>query len=472
MYRLLFLSCCLIFNVCISFGQAYDIDVNLQGYTNDTLILGYHFGNKQYVIDTSILQDKTNFNFKGEEPLKPGMVLIITKPENKFFQFLISDEENQKFDIQIDMRDPNPIPTSTSSKENKLFSEYLNLLSVNRKKLDEIQKEYEVEEDETKKAYMKSQIEALDKEVKLFQENVSKELPGSLFAAIIKSNSEIEIPLFEDLDAKDKDIERYKHYKKHYFSNVDLTDRRLLYSPIMHAKVSNYIDKMTVQHPDSIAKSIDVVLNLAEPNEDVFRYFLSTYLSHYGNSKYVGLDAVYVHLVDNYYSKGKTPWVEQETLEKIQTNADDLRPTLIGKIAPNVKVKDKDNNPVSLHDIEGEYVVLVFWAPDCGHCKKAIPKMTEFYEVYKKTGVEVVAFCTKTTSKVKDCWEFLDENDLYQWINVVDPFVESNYSVLYNVKNTPKVFVLDENKKIVSKGIGTEQLPEVIDALREMKARL
>lgn len=462
---------CFFFSI-VANCQAFDITVNLKGYQNDTLILGYHYGNKQYVTDTAFSQDQSGFRFYGDEPLKPGMLLIITKPANKFFQFLVSDEQNQKFDLIIDLTEENPIPTSITSKENKLFAEYLLLLNKNRKDLEDIQAMLENETDETKKAFLKSRIEDLDKEVKLFQESVSQELPTSLFSAIIKSNKEIEIPSFENLEGVERDIARFEHYKKNYFSNIDMTDRRLLYSPIMYAKVSNYIEKMTVQHPDSIAKSVDIVLSLTESNEDVFRYFLSTYLSHYGNSKFVGLDAVYVHLVDNYYSKGKAKWVEKETLSKIETNADELRPTLIGKIAPDVKVKNRDDKTISLHDIEGEYVVLVFWAPDCGHCKKEIPKMADFYAVYKKTGVEVVAFCTKTTSKVKDCWEFLDKNNLHQWINLVDPYVDSNYSVLYNVKNTPKVFILDENKKIVSKGIGIEQLSEVIDALREMKSRL
>ena len=31
------------------FGQSYKIKVNIQGYTNDTLLLGYHFGDKQYI---------------------------------------------------------------------------------------------------------------------------------------------------------------------------------------------------------------------------------------------------------------------------------------------------------------------------------------------------------------------------------------------------------------------------------------
>ena len=38
-----------------------------------------------------------------------------------------------------------------------------------------------------------------------------------------------------------------------------------------------------------------------------------------------------------------------------------------------------------------------------------------------------------------------------------------NFRELYDIKSTPKLFILDKNKKIIGKGIGAEQLPEFMD---------
>ena len=45
------------------------------------------------------------------------------------------------------------------------------------------------------------------------------------------------------------------------------------------------------------------------------------------------MDAVYVHIVKNYYAKGLAPWTEEDQLKKIVKNAEKLEPLLIGKTA-------------------------------------------------------------------------------------------------------------------------------------------
>ena len=49
---------------CFAFGQGYKIKVKINGYQNDTILLGYHYGEKQYIRDTAIIK-KGEFLFKG-----------------------------------------------------------------------------------------------------------------------------------------------------------------------------------------------------------------------------------------------------------------------------------------------------------------------------------------------------------------------------------------------------------------------
>jgi len=59
------------------------------------------------------------------------------------------------------------------------------------------------------------------------------------------------------------------------------------------------------------------------------------------------------------------------------------------------------------------------------------------------------------------CWDSIKENKMDHWINVTDPYLQGKSK--YNVKSNPRIFVLDKNKKIISKGIGSDQLKEVLD---------
>jgi thiol-disulfide isomerase/thioredoxin len=469
---------CLLFLLMLSlanslFSQGHKIEVHLSHYDNDTLLLGFYMGNKQYIQDTAYSLDQRYFVFENpDKPLKPGMYLLVVKPSNKFFQFLVSDETHQHFDIFVDLKEEFPIPSSKRNLENKAFAEYILAITKNKRAIEPLQESLkEMDPSHPERDGIVKKIEAYDKEIKSLQEKITYDFPNGLLTAIIHANREIEIPDFESQDAESVDRLKFNYYRNHYFDFIDLEDVRLLYSPILFSKVNAFIEKFTPQHPDSIALALDKILTKMEPSEEVFKYFLQFYLSQYANSKFVGFDAIYVHLIDRYYATGKAHWVEEENLAKMIKSANELRPTLLGKIAPDIRVRTRENKQVNLHALEAEYTVLIFWAPDCGHCKKAMPKLKEFYQVYANTGVELVAFCTKSASKVQECWDFIDKNDLNDWLNWVDPYVQSNYSVLYNVKNTPKVFVIDQDKTIVSKGIGTEQIAEVIDNLREIKKR-
>jgi thiol-disulfide isomerase/thioredoxin len=455
------------------FSQGHKIEVNLSHYDNDTLLLGFYMGNKQYIQDTAYSSDNSYFVFENpEKPLKPGMYLLVVKPSNKFFQFLVSDETHQYFDIYVDLQEEFPVPSSLKSAENKAFAEYILAITKNKKAIEPLQERLkELDSSNPERDLISKKIDEYDKEIKSLQDKIYQDFPNSLLTAILTANKEIEIPDFEPQDSVSMDRLKFNYYRNHYFDYIDLLDTRLLYSPILFSKVNAFVERFTPQHPDSIALALDKILAKMEPNEEVFKYFLQYYLSQYANSKFVGFDAIYVHLIDHYYAMGKAQWAEEENLAKMIKSANELRPTLLGKIAPDIRVRTRDNTPVNLHSLQAEYTVLIFWAPDCGHCKKAMPKLKEFYQVYGNTGVELVAFCTKSASKVQECWDFIDKNELNDWLNWVDPYVQSNYSVLYNVKNTPKVFIIDQDKTIVSKGIGTEQIAEVIDNLREIKKR-
>jgi thiol-disulfide isomerase/thioredoxin len=118
------------------------------------------------------------------------------------------------------------------------------------------------------------------------------------------------------------------------------------------------------------------------------------------------MDACYVHLALKYYCTGGADWVKQEDLDKICDNARRLEPILIGKIAPNIIVKNNKDQPVSLWDVDSDYTVLFFWAPDCSHCKKSAPFMVGICQTLQRQGgVKVFNVCTAVTDKGPECWK-------------------------------------------------------------------
>ncbi len=448
--------------------SGYAIKIKLNGYDKDTLFIAYHFGDKQYIKDTLLRQTDGLFVFKGTEKLECGVYLVVMRPDNNYFQILVTDSE-QRFSLEVNKDKPTESIKFTTAPDNKLFYEYLNYLGNKRPLADTLRAQVERMSDEGKKKILQDKLDKLNTEVETYQSDLVKKHAGTLTASIIKANLPFNTPEFEGATEEEKQIKKWHFTRDHYFDNLDVTDPCMLRTPFLFQRIEYFVQKLHVQHPDSISIAIDVVLEKLRPAEETFKFYLIHFLNYYARSNIVGMDAVYVHLVDKYYATGQAPWTEEDQLKKIIDNANSLRPILIGKIAPDIKLQKRDGTPFSLHEVNSEYTILYFWRYDCGHCKKSTPIMKEFYEKFKDKGVKIVGVCAKFTDEVPKCWEYVDENHLEDWILAVDPYHRSRFSTIYDLKSTPQIFVLDRKKEILSKKIGAEQLEELMNKIIEMK---
>ena len=446
--------------------EGHKIVAELDNFNEPEAYLAYYYGEQTYLKDTVSVGEDGLVIFEGEESLPGGIYLLVLPPENKYIQIMVS-EGDQRFKVIADANNlAGPIKIEDSP-DNQLFYDYMAFLSkqINRKQILLTEKETA---DEAKLKAIEEELIVLDKEVKDYHNNIRTNHAKTLTAAFISNRVDPDIPEFEGTEAEVQK-KQWLFVRDHFFDNFDMTDERLVRTSFLFQRINNYIDKLTVQHPDSISKAIDRVLEMVKPADETFQYYLIHFLNKYAKSKIVGMDAVYVHLVDNYYAKGLAPWTEQLQLDKIIKNAKTLKPLLIGKIAPNIMMEKQDKTPLALHDIKADFTVLFFWDPECGHCKKSMPQMVDFYDKFKSRGVEVFAVCTRLTDEVPKCWEYIEEKDMGRWINVVDPFLKSRYKQIYDIRTTPQIYILDDKKEIMSKRIGAEQLEEVLENLIRMK---
>ncbi len=447
--------------------SGHNISIKIKGYEQSELYLAYHLGDKQYISDTVKVENDGTFRFQGEKPLEGGVYLVVMAPDNNFFQVLV-DDKNQQFSVLTEKDDPAANIEFTGSEDNTLFYEYLAFINARRPEAERLGKAIAVATGAEKEKLQQEQ-EQLNTSVIDFQRKLVADHPTTLTAAIIGANLPFDTPEFEGTE-DEVQMQRWRYTQKHYFDNIDLGDVRMLRTPFLFQRVDYYINKLQVQHPDTMALAVDYVLEKMKPAEETFKFFLVHYLNEYAKSKIVGMDAAYVHLVDNYYRTGKASWTDEESLKKIIESADKLKPLLIGKIAPDIEMRKKDGSKVRLHEVDSEYTILYFWRYDCGHCKESTPHMKAFYEKFKDKGVKLFAVCTKFTDEVEGCWDYIEENEIQDWLHTVDPYHQSRFSKLYDIRSTPQVYVLDDKKEIISKRIGAEQLEELMNRILEQKA--
>ena len=146
--------------------------------------------------------------------------------------------------------------------------------------------------------------------MKSYLKGVVRENNGNLLSVLVKSLIPLDIPEFTVPSyAKNPDslkwVWNYNYNKDHFFDNIDLTDERLLRTPILYARLNAFFTNVVIQTPDSINKEIDKIISKCESNHKIFQ-FVSVYLfNHFRESEIMGHDAVMVKLADDIYLSGK-----------------------------------------------------------------------------------------------------------------------------------------------------------------------
>lgn len=464
----------LFFLVCFHWAavaqKGHNIRVKLDNYTEKELILGFHYGEKQYVKDTAFVDGEGYFVFKADTLLPAGVYLLVQKPDNNFIQLMVPQEDEQ-FTVQTDVKDVVGKMKVRGSEDNELFYNYLQQLAKFRPEADTLRAQIGRLKNQPKDSLSLAQkLNDIDKQVKKFQQELIAKHPKTMSAKIVKASIEPEPPEFTGTE-KEVQTKRYYYYRNHYFDNLDVSDPALLRSPVLHSKIDQYVTKVTPQHPDSVNVAIDLVLEKMKNSQENFKYYLIHFLNYYAKSNIVGFDACYVHVAKAYYCKGLAPWSKKEDLDKICDNAARLEPILIGKIAPNITVKDRNNQPMSLWDVQADYTVLFFWDPECSHCKKAAPFMVEFARKFKDRGVKIFAVCTAVGEKSGDCWKSAEEKEFSDnlFLNTYDPYLQSRFKTLYDIRSTPQIFILDRTHEILMKRIGAEELSKVMEQVMQFQ---
>lgn len=461
---ILFFALALVFNACAQKKgkqkKGHHIQFEVEGLSNEKALLAYYFNGKHYISDTIFLDEMGKGALKGDTLKEKGVyILVLPSLGNKYFDFIISD---QHFGVKTNKDDLLGKLAFTHSPENDLFQKDMKEMGELTSKIKKMQQELASIKDEKAKKAKQEEIKTINDAFLAKREQRAEDHPNFFYSDLLNLMRNIDIPE-PPKKANGELIDSsfaWNYWKYHYWDYTNFAEPGILRTPVYHRKLLEFVEKRTLPIQDSIIKSCRLVIDKARANDDVFQTTLVTLLNKYANSKVMGDDAVYVALVNAYYKTGLASWTDSTQLAKMIERADALEPLLIGKKSPNLTLRDTSlRMKFRLHDLPSDYTIVFVWDPECGHCKKMAPVLRDFYEKYKQKSILVYAISTVNHLEVDKWKAFVKENNL-RFINVADPYVETNFRKIYDISSTPQIFVLDKNKNIIAKRIGAEQLEE------------
>lgn len=449
-------------------ADGYTIKLKFTDYKEKKIFLAHYYGKPLptiYKVDSAVVDAKGMATLETKEKVIGGLYLLVLDGHSEYFEFLL--DNGQKLDISVDVSKLPLGVTFKNNPENEKFFKYMSFLK-------DVGTEHKSFSDQMAKAKTKADSASLQQKINALSENVSvfrkdyiKQNPGPLLSNIFNALEMPEIPQTKNADGTVNSEAWYREYKKRYWDNVDFKDERLTYTPLLDNRMDIYFTKLVQSNPDSFNADADALLAKARASNEIFKYMLHWITMHVQESNIMGMDAVFVHLVETYYMRGDAYWLNQEALDKYVERAKSIAPNVIGNVAPEIRMKSIDGADVSLSKVKSKYTLLVFWSPDCGHCLEEIPRVDSALRAegaYKKD-VSVIAV---NVDKDTDKWQkVIKEKKLDKWTHVHDPERTSNFRAQYDVYGTPSIYLLDDRKIIRGKKLDHANVGLVLKMLEE-----
>ena len=452
-------------------GPMYKVTLQAPGFTNGIAYLAYHMGKNLNVEDSAAVNNKGIAIFTGKHKLQSGIYAMVLPGKSKLVDFFIDKE--QVITVKIDSTDLLNKTVVTGSKENVLFQQYQKFMAVKGRLWENERNAYNAATNKADSVLHEANYTKISKELNDYRDGIMKTQPNSMMTKVLLAMKEPTLPNAKPLTRNDS-LQNYYYYKKHYWDGVTFMDEQIIRSPFFLPKFEKYYRDIIVQQPDSIIVDIDYKLLLARSCPEMYKFMLNWLTDEYINPKYMGQDAIYVHLFEKYHSKGLTKWLNDKQMETISRRAYMLMSNLIGNPAANLEFLGSNNKPAPLYGIEADYIIVAFWDPNCGHCKEEVPRLDSIYKAsWKQHGVKMYGVLSGDSKEdLQPAWKkFIDDKHLEEWTHVyqtkemetADAAAQKpSYRQLYDITMTPTIYLLDKEKRIIGKKLTWSQIDELL----------
>lgn len=440
----------------------FELELQIHGAPNDgARILGV-YGNQNFVVDSAKSDANGLFVFEADSLLPKGFYYVMLGSDNSYFQLLL--DKDQEFGIVATKGDYVNSMSVTGCIDNELLYKNLKYEAEFNKQLNPISQKLTsltegTPEHNAQKAAQEKLVAERLAHIKWFSDNH----PESYFTEFKLSGQNPDLTYPKNADGSlNKEAQVYQ-YRNDFWDMIDFSSTASIRTPVFANKLRKYIRELTPQNADSLIKYSDQLIEKSKANKEIFKYVVNWIALEYKTPKTMGTEAVFVHMIDTYWTEDQAYWSNPEEIKGLRGEIRLMKPSLIGKIGQNISATNENGQTISLHGLSSPIKVLFIYSYDCEHCQKEAPEMAKVYNQWKNQGVDVFAL---STDDDETKWKAFIQKNGMSFKNAIDPERASRYDRKYHIDITPELYVLDKNNKIIASNLSPNQLPGFLEAER------
>ena len=375
-----------------------DIKISFDNQQDSVFYFCKYRGSKTIVIDT-LKTVENQIKYKNKTKLPEGIYLLTNDKNFPLIEVLVS--KKQKFSLTInDLEDLNSVKVKGRAKETELYYKLMAKVRETDANIKVLESENEYNPDNLRK------IDSLKKDLDSFGNSLKIKKKDSFINLVINSMK--------------------RHGMHDYWEDFPLDDARILTYPLIDNKLETYFDNL---YNDAVTINAEIDKLIAKTGDcvEVRDYLIWYFYRKYYSPKYMNLDDVYIHLVDEYFLKVEMENVSESVINLMADRANYLENLKIGAKLPEIG---------NLYSINASYITVIFYDKTCHKCAQE----GRILEEIRSRHPEMVIFPVEVNS-----------TDI------------KNLLAKYDIQTTQMIYVLDSKKQIIAKRLSAKQVELVLN---------
>lgn len=417
---------------------SYSISLCMNGESNLPVILAVQQGEFVIPVDTVSPDKHGCVRFEGNIPLEAGQYVFV-QSNRRLFNFLISDPGEVMLSFSARLEDGRTLEVQAEgSEENNAYMRFNRFLQENYGRANEI-----LEQGHDPKQAL-ADVERLEATIRDYSTFLALEYKGYMLGIIAKN-------VFTPAAAPGEAA-------IHYLDNIDFTDPRILNTSILPLRLKEYFIEVLPPLPDSLIFHADRILK-ADIHPKVKGYVARYLFTLFFTSEIMGMESAAVHMADTWLLADPSLCPDSDLKAEMETFVRFNKQCLLGMKAPELNLPDVHGRMQSLLETEARYTIVVFFEDNCPACSSELLKLTRFAQDHNDPDVKYFAVYTQDNKDILTRYTAYFPSN---WATVWDPDFSSCFHEKFNVRSTPRIYLLDKNKTIIGRDLNTETLEGLI----------
>ncbi len=261
-------------------------------------------------------------------------------------------------------------------------------------------------------------------------------------------------------DFRTPDGWRFDTIRAHFWDYFNPNDSLFAFSSVLIDKFEEWV-YLHHHHKDSIAglylEKLDILRAIKSFVDHIDKNHQNWMLVLNYVLKKLDMDrddkSMFMAIYDEYLKPEAGDCERSESiLEWAHRKADVYRNIVKGALSPDFEMQvHGTSNKINFHQLPGDYVVLVFWASWCSHCRQELPNIKAHLENWKQEHKDkkVTVLAVSLDTSVVEWNRGIKELNLDGWLHYSElKGWNGDISKRYNIRATPTIVVVDREKRI------------------------